>query len=100
MKKRSVVHSTFAIERLYPASPARVFRAWADPAAKMAWSYCHEEWKPALYELLAEWGRMVRVEMPQQHYRALGLAAQREVFVSPDPSGVFVHREDSTLPHH
>jgi uncharacterized protein YndB with AHSA1/START domain len=51
MKARSVVHSTFAIERVYPAAPARVFRAWADPAAKRAWSYCHEEWKPALYEL-------------------------------------------------
>jgi len=31
---RTVVHDTFVIERKYPASPARVFTAFADPAAK------------------------------------------------------------------
>ncbi len=34
---RSVVHSTFRIERQYPASPARVFRALTDRAAKDRW---------------------------------------------------------------
>ncbi|WP_374625323.1 SRPBCC family protein [Pandoraea sp.] len=34
---RSVVHSTFRIERQYPASPARVFRALTDQAAKDRW---------------------------------------------------------------
>lgn len=33
----SVVHSTFRIEREYPASPARVFSAFADPATKRRW---------------------------------------------------------------
>jgi len=33
----SVVHSTFKIEREYPASPARVFSAFADPATKRRW---------------------------------------------------------------
>jgi sulfate transport system ATP-binding protein len=42
-------------------------------------------------ELLAEWGRPLRVEMPQDRYRALGLRPDSEVYVSPDPSGVFVH---------
>ena len=42
-------------------------------------------------ELLAEWGTHVRVEMPQDSYRALALEPNREVFVSPDLSGVFVH---------
>jgi uncharacterized protein YndB with AHSA1/START domain len=37
MTDRSAVHSTFAIERTYDASPARVFEAWADPAAKRRW---------------------------------------------------------------
>jgi uncharacterized protein YndB with AHSA1/START domain len=37
MTERSAVHSTFAIERTYDASPARVFEAWADPAAKSRW---------------------------------------------------------------
>ncbi|WIX79430.1 SRPBCC domain-containing protein [Amycolatopsis carbonis] len=32
-----VKHSTFTLERHYPASPARVFAAWADPAAKASW---------------------------------------------------------------
>ena len=37
MNERSVVHDTFAIEREYDATPARVFAAWADPAAKARW---------------------------------------------------------------
>ena len=37
MTERSAVHSTFAIERTYDASPARVFEAWADPVAKSRW---------------------------------------------------------------
>jgi len=44
-------------------------------------------------ELLSEWGSPFRVEMPQDRYRALGLGlpAQRDVYVTPDPAGVFVH---------
>lgn len=34
---RSVVHATFSIERTYSASPARVFKALSDPAAKAGW---------------------------------------------------------------
>ncbi|HET6208794.1 MAG TPA: SRPBCC family protein [Jatrophihabitans sp.] len=34
---RTVVHDTFVIDRSYPASPARVFRAFADPATKKQW---------------------------------------------------------------
>ena len=34
---RVVVHSTFTLERVYEASPGRVFAAWADPAAKARW---------------------------------------------------------------
>lgn len=34
---RSVVHATFCIERTYPASPAQVFKALTDPAAKAKW---------------------------------------------------------------
>ena len=36
-KERSVVHSTFVIERSYPAAPERVFAAFADPAKKRRW---------------------------------------------------------------
>src|SRR5439155_11067198 len=34
---RSVTHATFVIERTYPATPARVFAAFADPAIKSRW---------------------------------------------------------------
>lgn len=37
MTNRSVLHATFTLERTYPATPARVFAAWADPAAKARW---------------------------------------------------------------
>jgi uncharacterized protein YndB with AHSA1/START domain len=37
MTERSVEHATFAVRRTYDASPARVFAAWADPAAKARW---------------------------------------------------------------
>jgi len=37
MTERSATHGAFAIKRSYDAAPARVFRAWADPAAKARW---------------------------------------------------------------
>jgi uncharacterized protein YndB with AHSA1/START domain len=37
MQDRSVTHSTFVIERSYPAAPERVFAAFADPVAKRRW---------------------------------------------------------------
>ncbi len=37
MTERPVTHATFVVERTYPASPARVFAAWADPAIKARW---------------------------------------------------------------
>ena len=37
MEQQSVIHSTFVIERNYPATPDRVFAAFADPAKKRRW---------------------------------------------------------------
>lgn len=37
MEDRSVIHSTFVIERSFPASPERVFAAFSDPAKKRLW---------------------------------------------------------------
>ena len=51
MSEPSVTHSTFAIERSYPAPPARVFAAWADPVQKARWSSCHDDWGTAEYHL-------------------------------------------------
>ncbi len=36
-RERSTVHSTFVIERIYHASPERVFDAWANQDAKSQW---------------------------------------------------------------
>jgi uncharacterized protein YndB with AHSA1/START domain len=38
----SVVHATFVIERVYPATAERVFAAWSDAEAKARWFSCHE----------------------------------------------------------
>ena len=38
-------HATFVIERHYPATPARVFKAWADPAAKARWFCAGGDWE-------------------------------------------------------
>ncbi len=37
MSARNVAHDTFAIERVYAATPHRVFAAWSDPQAKARW---------------------------------------------------------------
>jgi uncharacterized protein YndB with AHSA1/START domain len=49
--ERSVAHATFVLERTYGAAPARVFAAWADPAAKARWFKSPEEWGPDEFEL-------------------------------------------------
>jgi len=37
MSTRSVIHDTFVIERTYPATPSRVFAAFASEEAKSSW---------------------------------------------------------------
>ncbi len=37
------LHTDFVITREFAATPAEVFTAWADPAARMQWSDCHPE---------------------------------------------------------
>lgn len=51
MTERSVTHATFAVERTYDASPARVFAAWADPAAKARWFAGPEGWETTVFEM-------------------------------------------------
>ena len=45
MTKRSTVHDTFVIERTYPATPERVYQAFADPQAKARWFAAPAEWE-------------------------------------------------------
>jgi uncharacterized protein YndB with AHSA1/START domain len=37
MSKRKVAHDSFTIERVYPAAPAKVFKAWARAGSKARW---------------------------------------------------------------
>jgi uncharacterized protein YndB with AHSA1/START domain len=37
MADRSIVHGVFTVERRYKASPAKAFRAWAQPELKQKW---------------------------------------------------------------
>jgi uncharacterized protein YndB with AHSA1/START domain len=51
MTDRSAEHASFAIERAYDASPAEVFQAWADPAAKAQWFVGPAGWNATRREL-------------------------------------------------
>ena len=44
MTERTATHSTFVLERVYPAAPARVFNAFADTKAKDKWFGGPAEW--------------------------------------------------------
>ena len=37
MTERSIAHGSFTVTRSYPAKPARVFKAWANPEFKRKW---------------------------------------------------------------
>jgi uncharacterized protein YndB with AHSA1/START domain len=50
MSDRTTQHATFVIERTYPASPARTFAAWSDPANKAKWFAGPTGWKVAIRE--------------------------------------------------
>ncbi|NJM92756.1 MAG: polyketide cyclase [Rhodospirillaceae bacterium] len=45
MRERSATHGSFTLERVYDAAPARVFKAWADPAIKARWFGGLADWQ-------------------------------------------------------
>jgi uncharacterized protein YndB with AHSA1/START domain len=51
MAERSVIHSTFVIERNYAASPERVFAAFSDPTKKRRWFAEGDEFEIEHYAL-------------------------------------------------
>jgi len=51
MTDYSVVHDTFTITRVYAASPARLFGAFADPTIKRRWFAEGEEWRVESFSL-------------------------------------------------
>lgn len=46
-KQQAIKHATFVIERVYNASPSRVFSAWAQPEIKARWFGTPEDWENA-----------------------------------------------------
>ena len=51
MAERSVIHSTFVIERSYAVAPQRVFAAFSDPAKKRRWFAEGDEFEIEHYAL-------------------------------------------------
>ena len=49
MTERSVVHATFVINKVYDASPARVFKAFSSSEARDRWFVKSEGWPVAEY---------------------------------------------------
>lgn len=45
MTERTVQHDTIVIERSFDAPPARVFAAWASPAARARWALPGDGWE-------------------------------------------------------
>jgi len=44
MTERNTTKATFTIERIYPAKPSRVFKAFADETSKKTWFGGGDEW--------------------------------------------------------
>jgi uncharacterized protein YndB with AHSA1/START domain len=59
---RSAVHATFALERVYDASPTRVFRALSDEAAKARWFEGGDGWVMLAREMDVRPGGRERVQ--------------------------------------
>ena len=50
MIERTVQHATIVLDRIFDASPERVFAAWADPAARVRWDVPGDDWEIAEHE--------------------------------------------------
>lgn len=50
MTELKTEHATIVVERVYPASPERVFAAWADPEQRKQWDSPGEGWVVAEQE--------------------------------------------------
>ncbi len=51
MSENSIAHGSFTIERTYPASPQKVFKAYSDPVIKRRWFAEGEGWDIETYDL-------------------------------------------------
>jgi uncharacterized protein YndB with AHSA1/START domain len=63
---RSVIHSTFTIERQYPVVPERVFAAFADPVKKQRWFAGGDEGQPGDFTMDF---RVGGIERTRRHHK-------------------------------
>jgi uncharacterized protein YndB with AHSA1/START domain len=82
MEERSVIHSTFVLERSYPATPERVFGAFADATMKRRW--------------FAEGGGHASVEHYEMDFRVGGKERTRSRFKEGTPLQGIVCTNDTS----
>jgi uncharacterized protein YndB with AHSA1/START domain len=56
MTRQPIAHGSFSIERVYDASPERVFAAWSDIDIKAQWFIGPAEWRQVKREIVFETG--------------------------------------------
>jgi uncharacterized protein YndB with AHSA1/START domain len=93
MPERSIVHSTFTLERTYPAPIAQVFRAWANPEIKVRWFAGH----PADYQLDFRPGGVERNCAVHDGKRIIWESLYREIVTDERIVYTSVLCEDSTV---
>lgn len=93
MSERSVVHSTFTLERVYRAPTSEVFRAWADPQLKVRWFAGN----PADYELDFQPGGIERNSVLHDGKRITWESLYREIVADERIVYTSVLAEDGTV---
>jgi uncharacterized protein YndB with AHSA1/START domain len=93
MSDRSVVHTTFTLERVYPAPPEKVFGAWADPKVKVRWF----AGDPADYQMDFRPGGIERNSAMHDGKRIVWETLYREIVTDERVVYTSLLSEDSTL---
>lgn len=90
-----VSHDTFSLERRLAAPPARVFRAWADPALKRRWFVDHDgpDWTTLHYSVDFRVGGRERGawEMARSDTTLAGEHANESVYIDIVPDARIVY---------
>ncbi len=98
MTERTATHATFTIERSYDASPARVFKAWADPAAKARWFVGPADWRLIEREIDFRVGGIERLKGGFPNGRISAFSA-RYLDIVPDCRIIYVYDMHLTGTH-
>lgn len=88
MTERSASHTSFVIERDFPAPPSRVFFAWSDAEAKLSWSDCHTDARESEFSMDFRHGghERYRVRLPD----GMAISVEKVFFdIVPDQRIIF-----------